>query len=48
MNAAEVYDLVQKGFDQLENRLISIKNGLRYVEKSIAESQGKSSGLVPA
>lgn len=48
MNADELYDLVQKSFDRLENRLIGIENRLRDVEKSIAESKGKSSGLVPA
>ena len=42
MNADELYDLVQKGFDRLENRLISIENRLRDVEKSIAESKGKT------
>lgn len=48
MNTDELYNLVQKGFDRLENRLISIENRLRDVEKSIAESKGKSSGLVTA
>ena len=48
MKADELYDLVQKGFDRLENRLISIENRLRNVEKSIAESKGKSSELVTA
>lgn len=44
MNADELYDLVQKGFDRLENRLISIENRLRGVEKSIAESRGNRLG----
>ena len=48
MKADELYDLVQKGFDRLENRLISLENRLRDVETSIAESKGKSSGLVTA
>jgi hypothetical protein len=48
MNDQNLYDLVQKSFDRLENRLISIENRLREVEKSIAESKGKTSGLVTA
>ena len=48
MNTDQLYDLVQKDFNRLENRLISIENWLRDVEKSIAESEGKSSGLVTA
>ena len=38
----------KRNLDRLENRLISIENRLRDVEKSIAESKGKSSGLVTA
>ena len=48
MKADELYDLVQKGFDRLENRLIAIENRLSEVEKYIAESKGKTSGLVTA
>ena len=48
MNADELDDLVPQVFDRLENRLISIENRLRDVEKSIAELQGKSSGLFTA
>ena len=48
MKADEIYDLVQKGFDRLETRLIAIENRLSEVEKSIAESKGKTSGLVTA
>lgn len=48
MNTDELYDLMQKGFDRIENRLIAIENRMRDVEKSIAESKGKTSGLVTA
>ena len=48
MKSDELYDLVQKGFDRLENRLIAIEPRLSDVEKSIAESKGKTSGLVTA
>ena len=48
MKADELYDLVQKGFDRLENRLINLENRLSEVEKHIAESKGKSSGLITA
>ena len=48
MNDENLYDLVQKSFDRLENRLIAIENRLRDVENSTAESKGKSSGLVTA
>ena len=48
MKADELYDLIQKGFDRIENRLLSIENRLSEVEKSIAESKGKTSGLVTA
>ena len=48
MKTDELYDLVQRCFDRLENRLISIETRLRDVEKSIAESKGKTSGLVTA
>ena len=44
MKADELYDLVQKGFDRLENRLIAIENRLSEVEKYIAKSKGKTSG----
>ena len=48
MNDDKLYDLVKTCFDRLENRLMSIENRLREVEKYIAESKGKTSGLVTA
>ena len=48
MNDNNLYDLVKTCFDRLENRLISIENRLREVEKYTAESRGKTSGLVTA
>ena len=46
MDTDKLYDLVQKGFDRLENRLIRIETRLGEVEQHIAESKGKTSGLV--
>ena len=48
MDTDKLYDLVQKGFDRLENRLIRIETRLGEVEQHIAESKGKTSGLVTA
>lgn len=48
MDTDKIYNLIEKSFDRLENRLISIEERLRDVEKSIAESKGKTSGLVTA
>ena len=48
MKSDEIYDLVQKGFDRLENRLMSLDNRLSEVEKHITESKGKTSGLITA
>ena len=48
MNDDKLYDLFQKCFDRIETRLISIENRMRDVENTIAETKGKSSGLVTA
>ncbi len=48
MKSDEIYDLVQKGFDRLENRLLSIEKRTGEIEKYIAESKGKTSGLITA
>ena len=48
MNDENLYDLVKRSFDRIEDRLISIENRMREVEKYISESKGRTSGLVTA
>jgi len=48
VSTPELLNLLIKGIDEVKEKLDGIKNQLRDVEKAIAESRGRHSGLVTA